>query len=81
MLQKNPHLFQAQIEEILKSTAVPLPPGCRDTMFPGLGPGNPPTFSDLSNGFVFPFTVCWGANATGAGLVQADMALAATPVP
>jgi subtilisin family serine protease len=81
MLQKNPHLTQAQIAAILESTALPLPPGCRDVIFPGLGPGNPPTFSDHSNGFLFPFTVCWGANATGHGLVQADAALAATPLP
>jgi subtilisin family serine protease len=81
MLQKNPHLTQSQIKAILKSTAMPLPPDCRDVIFPGIGPGNSPTWSDLSNVFFFNTTVCWGANATGHGLVQADAALAATPPP
>src|SRR5262249_41603645 len=81
MLQKNPHLTQVQIEDILKNTAMPLPPGCRDVIFPGIGPGNPATWDDHGNLFFFPFTVCWGANATGHGLVQADAALAATPLP
>ena len=31
MLQKNPGLTAAQIEEILENTAFPLPPGCRST--------------------------------------------------
>ena len=39
----------------------------------------------LSNGFhsalFFPLNVCWGANAASHGLVQADAALAATPLP
>jgi subtilisin family serine protease len=82
MLQKNPHLTQAQIESILENTALPLPPGCADIVGSGVGPGNPPTWSDHSNvSFFFPFTVCWGANATGHGLVQADAALEATPTP
>lgn len=81
MLQKNPNLTQTQIESILESTAMPLTPGCRDVIFPSAGPGNDPTFGDHSNVFLFPFTVCWGANATGHGLVQADAALAATPPP
>src|SRR5262249_37520840 len=81
MLQKNPNLAQAQIETILKSTAMPLPPGCRDTIFGSAGPGNPPTWSDHSNVFFFPFAVGGAANATGAGLVQADRALAAPPPP
>jgi subtilisin family serine protease len=81
MLQKNPHLMQAQIESILEGTAMPLLPGCRGVIFPGVGPGNPPTWSDHSNVFFFTTTFCWGANATGHGLVQADAALAATPSP
>ena len=79
MLQKNPNLTQAQVESILKSTAMPLPPDCRSTVFPNAGPGNQVTFDDHENVTFFTATVCWGANATGAGLVQADAALAATP--
>src|SRR4029453_290106 len=30
MLQKNPGLTAAQIEQILENTALPLPPGCRN---------------------------------------------------
>jgi len=59
MMQKNPGLTQAQVEGILKSTALPVPPGS-----------------------VFVFrdgTQTWGADATGAGLIQADAALSATP--
>jgi subtilisin family serine protease len=81
MLQKNPRLTQAQIKAILESTALPLPPGCRDVLWPGLGPGNNPTWSDANNVFFFNLTVCWDTNATGHGLVQADAALAATPAP
>jgi len=63
MLQKDPSLDQAQVESILKSTALPIPAGSM-------------TVFDLSpvQGF---YTYSWGTNATGAGLVQADMALAA----
>lgn len=65
LLQKNPGLNQAMVEVILKSTALPLPPGVR-------------TVFDLtpSPGF---YPIEWEANATGAGVVQADAALAATP--
>jgi subtilisin family serine protease len=81
MLQKNPHLIQSQIEQILESTAMPIGPGCRDVIWAGVGPGNDPTWSDFSNVFFFPATFCWGANATGHGLVQANKALDATPAP
>ncbi len=81
MLQKNPGLTQAQVEGILEDTAMPLPPGCRNIMFPMQeGPGVP-TWSDHSQVSFFETTVCWEANASGAGLVQADAALAATPLP
>ncbi len=76
MLEKDPTLTQAQIEAILESTALPLPPGCADVTFPGIGPGNPPTWSDHDNVFLVDATVCWESNATGHGLVQADAALA-----
>lgn len=63
MLQKNPALTAAQAEGILEGSAIPLPPGCRNIIDPSYG----------------PIQVCWGADATGAGLATADAALAATP--
>jgi subtilisin family serine protease len=83
MLQKNPGLTAAQIEEILENTAFPLPPGCRNTRFAALGPGHWPSWRwiDLVNVFVLDAVVCWNASPTGHGLVQADAALAATPLP
>jgi hypothetical protein len=45
-----------------------------------LGPGNP-TWSDLSNVSFIPATFCWGADASGHGLIQAIPCLAATPAP
>jgi subtilisin family serine protease len=82
MLQKNPGLTAAQIEQILENTAFPLPPGCRNTRFATFSPGHWPSirFIDLVRGlFAFDVTVCWNASPTGHGLVQADAALAATP--
>jgi subtilisin family serine protease len=81
MLQKNPSLTQAQIEDILESTAMPLPTGCVDMVAPFLSPGNEPTWGDHNIVFFGDGTACWEANATGHGLVQADAALAATPLP
>jgi subtilisin family serine protease len=63
MAQKFPALGQAQAEAILAGTAVTLPPGCRTVAQPS-GP---------------PAELCWGADATGAGLANATAALAATP--
>ena len=64
MLEKNPALTQAEVESILKSTALPIPPGSGgDIQITG-------NFTDLQ---------IWGANATGSGLIQADAAVAATP--
>ncbi len=63
MAQKNPTLQQAQAEEILESSAVPLAPGCRDVTGP--------------SGAVV--RICWEADATGAGLATADAALELTP--
>jgi subtilisin family serine protease len=66
LLQKNGTLIQSQVETILKSTALALPPGCRAVK----GPSGATT------------NECWGADATGAGLLQADAALnATTPAP
>lgn len=63
MAQKNPALTPAQAESILESTATKLDPGCR-TIYTPYGTTE---------------EVCWGADATGAGLATADAALAATP--
>jgi subtilisin family serine protease len=83
MLQKNPGLTAPQIEEILENTAFPLPPGCRNVTLPGLGPGHWFSFrwTDLANLFLFDAVICWDASPAGHGLVQADAALAATPLP
>ena len=64
MLQKNPSLTQAQVESILKSTALSMPPG-----FGG----------DIQITGGFGNLQVWGSNATGSGLIQADAAVAATP--
>jgi len=63
MAQKDPALTAANAEVILTGAAIPLPAGCRS----------------VNNGYgaVVPF--CWDADATGAGLITADAALAATP--
>lgn len=63
MAQKDPALSQSQAEAFLESAAIPLPAGCRDVHQP--------------SGAVA--TVCWGDDATGAGLVTVDGALGATP--
>ena len=63
MLQKDPSLSQVAIEGALEASAVPLPAGCRTVS----GPSGPPQ------------EICWGADATGSGLVTADAALAAVP--
>ncbi|TAK99569.1 MAG: hypothetical protein EPO07_10770 [Verrucomicrobia bacterium] len=65
LLQKNPNLNQAQVENILKSTALPIAPGSA-TVFDIV-----PTQAFVTNS--------WGANATGAGLIQADAAISAVP--
>jgi subtilisin family serine protease len=65
MLQKHPTLTEAQAESIIESTAVPLGAGCRQVI---LVPFTPP-----------PEEICWGGDATGAGLLNASAAVAATP--
>lgn len=63
MLQKNPALTQAQVEQALVTSAITLPAGCRNITGPdGVGQN-----------------ICWGADATGAGLVTTDLALNAVP--
>ena len=83
MLQKNPGLTAAQIEQILENTALPLPPGCRNVRVPVSGPGHWWSFgwTDHANISFFNVTVCWNASPAGHGLAQADAALAATPLP
>jgi subtilisin family serine protease len=63
MAQKNPNLTAAQAENILQGSAIYLAPGCRTVLTP---------YGTTTN-------ICWGADATGAGLATADAALAATP--
>jgi subtilisin family serine protease len=63
MAQKDPSLTAAEAEAILEATALPMAPGCLTV----LG----------SNGL--PVEYCWGADATGAGVAQADAALNAIP--
>ncbi|MEM2094396.1 MAG: S8 family serine peptidase, partial [Candidatus Bathyarchaeia archaeon] len=67
MLEKNPTLTQAQVEEILENTALPIPPGSM-------------TVWDLypTEGW---HTYVWGKEATGSGLVQADSAVASVTYP
>lgn len=65
MLQKNPNLTEAQAESIIESSAIPLAAGCRSVI---LVPGGTQAEE-----------ICWEANATGAGLLDAAAAVAATP--
>ncbi|HET7618566.1 MAG TPA: S8 family serine peptidase [Vicinamibacterales bacterium] len=61
MLQKNPALTQTAIEAALEASAIPLAAGCQMVRQPS-GPAQ---------------KICWGADATGAGLATAGAALAA----
>jgi len=63
MLQKNPTLDQAQVESILKSTALHIPDGSMQIW----------DLSPVQDWYTYE----WGANATGAGLILADGALGA----
>jgi subtilisin family serine protease len=65
MLEENPSLTQAQAETTLESSAVPLGAGCRSVI--------------TVPGGTTPEEVCWGADATGSGLLDAKAAVAATP--
>jgi subtilisin family serine protease len=69
MLEKNTTLTQAQVESILKSTALAIPAGVGgDLLITG--------FFDTGS-IVDPQV--WGTDATGAGLIQVDAAILATP--
>lgn len=63
MSQKYPSLTAAQAESILESTAWSISPATVDVLNP---------YGDYE-------TFTWGSDATGAGLVLADEAIAATP--
>ena len=63
MAQKNPGLVQSQAESILEGSAIYMAPGCRNV--------NEPAGASVE--------MCWGADATGAGLATANAALAGTP--
>jgi len=62
MLEKNPTLDQAQVESILKKTALGIPSGSMEIY-------------DLSPALGW-YTYSWEMDATGSGLIQADAALA-----
>ncbi len=68
MLQKSPGLTQAQVQSILKSTALPIAAGQATAFAP-----------DMATGEMAYLTYTWGSDAAGAGLVQAAAALAAVP--
>jgi subtilisin family serine protease len=70
MLEKDPALTQAQVESILKTTAIPIPPGFGGDIqiIGGFNAAGEPVDPQV-----------WGADATGAGLIQADEAVDATP--
>ena len=70
MLQKNPALTQAEVESILKGSALPIPAAGSRDFFDFSEPGSVSWDEDCEG------TPC---NAVGAGLVQADAALTATP--
>ena len=63
MVQKNPALTAGDAEKILEAAAIYLAPGCRN----------------VNNGIGEIVQYCWGADATGAGLVTADSALKSVP--
>jgi subtilisin family serine protease len=70
MLQKNPALTQAQVEATLKGTALPVPDAGSRDFYDFSAPGTVTWDTDCSG------TPC---DAVGAGLVQADAAVSATP--
>lgn len=63
MLQKNPDLLQADVEDILETAALPMGAGCALLSQPS-GPAE---------------ETCWGQDATGEGIITATNALTLTP--
>lgn len=76
MLQKKPSLTQAQVEAILKSTALAIPAVGTQLVY-----ANDPEQPDLSVniGWDNDCGALGGCDAVGAGLIRADAAIAATP--
>ena len=72
IMQKNPSLTQAQVENILKTTALPLPAAGSRSIFDFDHPGVITWDTDCDG------TPC---NAVGAGVLRADAALSGTPPP
>lgn len=72
MLQKNPTLVQSAVESILKLTALVIPPGSMDVY--DYGPVGWGWYT-----YEWELEVPEPYEATGAGLVQADAAIGATP--
>jgi subtilisin family serine protease len=72
LLEKNDTLSQAQVEAILKGSATPIAAGSAQVWDP---------FHVDADGNADPsfVTFSWGDDATGAGLLQVDGAIAATP--
>ena len=72
LLEKNDGLTQSDIEDILESTATPIAAGSAQVWDP---------FHVDADGNADPsfVTMTWGDDATGAGLLQVDGAVAATP--
>jgi hypothetical protein len=63
MMQKNGSMTQGMVETLLEGAAKPMGAGCAAVLVPGGATSN----------------TCWGADATGAGFITADSALAVTP--
>ena len=72
IMQKNPNLTQAQVETILKSTALPLSAAGSRAIFDNDHPATITWDTDCGG------TAC---DAVGSGVIQADAALSATPTP
>ena len=71
ILEKNPTLKAGDVENILKSTALPIPSSGSRTIWNNTAGAETITWDTDCNG-----TPC---NAVGAGLIQADQAIAITP--
>lgn len=63
MMQKNPSMTQGMVETLMTGAAKPMAAGCVSAMAPGGATE----------------ATCWGTDATGAGFITADSALAVTP--
>ena len=78
MLEKDPTLTQEDVEAILKETAAPLLPVISNT--PAISnPLSAYNWVRWPDGRIYQFS--WAADATGAGIIQADEAIAAIPTP